>query len=158
MLSQNESLQPTPIDLTTVPEFAGLSLSEFAFPGPLREQLVGAILDGTKSSTTCTLSEFEVEQEELPQPGQREVVIDSAGRGVAVIEMTEVRTVRLADVDLQHAIDEGEGYTSVAQWRAGHEEFWHSADMREAMEDPDFSVDDSTMLVLQRFKVIAQVT
>lgn len=145
------------VDLKTVPEFAGLPLGEFAFPGPLRDQLVGAILDGSKTSTTCTLVEFEVESEELPQPGQREVVIDSAGRGVAVIEMTEVRTVALADVDLQHAIDEGEGHTSVAQWRAGHEEFWHSTEMREAMDDPHFTVNSSSLLVLQRFKVIAQV-
>lgn len=145
------------IDLTTAPEFAGLPLGEFAFPGPLREQLVAAILDGSKTSTTCTLIEFEVDHEELPQPGQREVVIDSAGRGVAVIEMTQVRTAPLSDVDLQHAIDEGEGFTSVTQWRAGHEEFWHSAEMREALGDPHFTVDATTMLVLQRFKVIAQV-
>lgn len=145
-------------DLRTALEFAGLPVGEFAFPGPLREQLVAAILDGSKTSTTCTLIEFEVENEELPQPGQREVVIDSAGRGVAVIEMTEVRIVPLADVDLQHAIDEGEGYASVAQWRAGHEEFWHSAEMRQTMGDPHFTVDASTMLVLQRFKVIAQLS
>ncbi|MHA7176782.1 ASCH domain-containing protein [Arthrobacter sp. Sr24] len=145
------------VDLTTAPEFAGLPLGEFAFPGPLRDQLVAAILDGSKTSTTCTLVELEVEGEELPQLGQREVVIDSAGRGVAVIEITEVRTVPLNDVDLQHAIDEGEGYTSVAQWRAGHEDFWHSTEMREAMGDPHFTVDSSTLLVLQRFKVIAQV-
>lgn len=144
-------------DLTNAPEFAGLPLGDFAFPGPLREQLVAAILDGSKTSTTCTLIEFEVERQELPQPGQREVVIDSSGRGLAVIEMTQVRTVPLSEVDVQHAIDEGEGFTSVAQWRAGHEKFWHSAQMRESMGDPHFTVDASTLLVLQRFKVIAQV-
>lgn len=60
-------------------------------------------------------------------------------------------------MDLQHAIDEGEGFATVAQWRAGHEEFWHSQDMRDAMSDPDFSVDDDTVLVLQRFKVVARL-
>lgn len=144
-------------DLRTAPEFVGLPIGEFAFPGPLRDQLVAAILDGSKTSTTATLIEFEVEQEELPRVGEREVVVDSAGRGVAVTELTEVRMARLADVDLQHAIDEGEGFTTVAQWRAGHEDFWHSPDMREAMKDPEFTVDDTTMLVLQRFKVIAQL-
>ncbi|MGO2541148.1 MAG: ASCH domain-containing protein [Specibacter sp.] len=141
----------------TTPEFAGLPICEFAFPGPLRDQLVAAILDGSKTSTTATLIEFEVEQEELPRVGVREVVVDSDGRGVAVIEMTEVRMARLADVDLQHAIDEGEGFTTVAQWRAGHEDFWHSPDMRAAMKDPEFTVDDTTMLVLQRFKVTARL-
>ena len=145
-------------DLRTAPEFANLPIGEFAFPGPLRDQLVAAILNGSKTSTTTALIEFEVEQEELPRVGEREVVVDSEGRGVAVIELTEVRMARLADVDLQHAIDEGEGFTTVAQWRAGHEDFWHSPDMRAYMNDPEFTVDDTTMLVLQRFKVIAALS
>ena len=85
------------------------------------------------------------------------MVVDSAGKGVAIIEMTEVRQARLAEVDLAHAVDEGEGFTTVAQWRAGHEEFWHSADMRQAMQDPEFTVNDDTMLVLQRFTVISRL-
>ncbi|WP_425863013.1 ASCH domain-containing protein [Arthrobacter sp. TWP1-1] len=138
-------------------DYSALPVSEFAFPGPLRDQLVGAILDGSKTSTTATLIEYEIEEEGLPYVGGRELVVDSAGKGVAVIEVTEVRTVRLADVDLQHAIDEGEGHTSVAQWRAGHEEFWHSAEMREAMGDPEFTVDDDSLVVLQRFQVVERV-
>jgi hypothetical protein len=35
---------------------------------------------------------------------------------------------------------EGEGYTLVAEWRAGHERFGHSAQMREALGDPEFMV------------------
>lgn len=136
---------------------SSLPIVEFAFPGLLREQLLAAILDGSKTSTTPTLIEDEVENEELPRIGQQELVINSAGKGVAVIETTEVRHVKLADVDLQHVIDEGEDYTTVAQWRAGHEEFWHSPDMRKAMGDPKFTVDDDTILVLQRFRVIAKL-
>ena len=138
-------------------DYSALPVSEFAFPGPLRDQLVGAILDGSKTSTTATLIEYSIEGEDLPYVGGRELVVDSEGRGVAVIEVTEVRTARLADVDLQHAIDEGEGYTSLAQWRAGHEEFWHSAEMREAMGDPEFSVADDTLMVLQCFRVVERV-
>jgi hypothetical protein len=33
-------------------EAGRLSVGEFAFPGPLRDQLVAAILDGTKTTTT----------------------------------------------------------------------------------------------------------
>lgn len=68
--------------------------------------------------------------------------------------MTQVRVLRLGDVDLQHAIDEGEGDTSVAEWRAGHEKFWHSQEMREALGDPEFTVDDDTMVVAERFRVV----
>lgn len=137
---------------------SALPLCEFAFPGSLRDQLVAAVLDGSKTSTTATLIEYEIEQEDLPVAGLQEVVIDSVGKPVAVIEMTEIRQARLAEVDLQHAIDEGEGFTTVAQWRAGHEEFWHSQDMRDAMSDPHFAVDDDTVLVLQRFKVVARLS
>ncbi|MCX4848986.1 ASCH domain-containing protein [Streptomyces sp. NBC_00893] len=126
----------------------------FAFPGPLRDQLVGAVLNGTKVSTTGLLAEYEAEKEELPPVGERSALIDSDGRETAVLEVTEVRVLRLGDVDLQHAIDEGEGDTSVAEWRAGHERFWHSVEMREALGDPGFTVDDDTMVVAERFRVV----
>lgn len=103
---------------------------EFAFPGPLRDQLVAAVLNGTKTSTTGLLQDNEIEGVPLPTVGSRFAVIDSAGRPVAVIELVEVRVARIGDVDLDHARDEGEGYTSVAAWRAGHEDYWHGDDYR----------------------------
>ncbi len=51
-------------------------------------------------------------------------------------------------------MDEGEGYTSVAEWRAGHERFWHSEEMRSALEDPEFTVTDDTPAVLERFRLV----
>ncbi|GAA1223027.1 hypothetical protein GCM10009665_11610 [Kitasatospora nipponensis] len=143
---------------TTLPaEYAGLPLNQFAFPGPLRDRLVAAILDGTKTSTTGLLADLEHENEPLPVVGGRSVVPDSAERPVAVLETTGVRVVRLAEVDLAHAVDEGEGDTTVAQWRAGHERFWHSPQMREALADPTFTVDDDTLVVLERFRLVADL-
>ncbi|RZU71801.1 ASCH domain-containing protein [Micromonospora kangleipakensis] len=113
-----------------------LPRAEFAFPGPLRDKLVTAILSGAKTSTSALVLGYERAKEPLPEVGQRSAVVDSEDRPVAVIELTEVRVVRLADVDLQHALDEGEGDESVAQWRAGHETFWHSAEVRAELGDP----------------------
>jgi uncharacterized protein YhfF len=62
--------------------------------------------------------------------------------------------LRLGEVDLQHALDEGEGYASVAEWRAGHEAFWHGDEMREALGEPGFVVDDGTLVVAERFRVV----
>ncbi|MGP3632826.1 ASCH domain-containing protein [Streptomyces sp. 24-1644] len=126
----------------------------FVFPGPLRDQLVAAVLAGAKVSTSGLLAEYEAEKEELPPVGERSALIDSDGREVAVVEVTDVRVVRLGDVDIQHAIDEGEGWTTVAEWRASHERFWHGEEMREALGDPDFTVDDDTMIVAERFRVV----
>lgn len=134
-----------------------LPVAEFAFPGPLRDALVAAILDGTKTSTSSTVDGYAVDGEPFPQVGERSALVDSDGRRVAVIETTEVRRARLADVDLQHAVDEGEGYESVAQWRAGHERFWHSEEVRAEMGDPGYTVDDDTELVLERFVVVERL-
>ncbi|GAA2949912.1 MULTISPECIES: ASCH domain-containing protein [Streptomyces] len=128
-----------------------------AFPGPVRDQLVEAVLRGEKVSTTGLLVEYEVEREELPPVGERSALIDSGGREVAVVELTEVRVLPLGSVDLRHALDEGEGYTSVAAWRTAHEAFWHSAEMREGLGDPTFTVDDDTMVVAERFRVVERL-
>jgi uncharacterized protein YhfF len=131
-----------------------LPRAEFAFPGPLRDQLVAAILCGAKTSTAGLVLGYERENEPLPGVGQLLAVVDSRDRRVAAIELIEVRVVRLADVDLQHALDEGEGDESVAQWRAGHERFWHSAEVRAELCDPDFTVNDDTLVLAQRFRLV----
>jgi len=131
-----------------------LPLAEFAFPGPLRDQLVAAILDGRKTTTSGLVANYEYENEPLPYPGLRQAVIDSAGQRVAVIEITAVRVLRLADVDLAHAVGEGEEYATVAEWRAGHERFWHSAELRESLGDPGFTVEDDTLVVAESFRLL----
>ena len=133
-----------------------LKPAEFAFPGPLRDRLVAAIIAGRKTTTTGLLAAYEHEGEPLPAAGERSSVVDSAGMPVAVIELTEVRVVALADVDLAHVRDEGEGHATVAEWRAAHKEFWHGDAMRAALGDPGFTVDDTTPVVLERFRVIAE--
>ena len=135
-----------------------LPVAEFAFPGPLRDRLVAAILDGSKTATTSTLVEYDIEEEPLPQVGARQLLIDSAGQPVAIIETTAVQVVRLADVDLRHARDEGEGHDSVAGWRAAHEAFWTGTDMRGYLNDPTFTVTDDTQVVLERLRVVELLT
>jgi uncharacterized protein YhfF len=134
-----------------------LPVAEFAFPGPLRDQLVAAILDGTKTSTTGLLQDYEIDDEALPEVGDRLAVVDSAAHRVAVIEVTEVRIARLGDVDLDHARDEGEGYDSVAAWRTGHERFWHGEDYRGWLGDPAFVATDDTPAVLERFRLVERL-
>ena len=129
-----------------------MAIAEFAFPGPLRDQLVAAILDGSKTATTSLLIEYG--DEELPQPGTRQVVVDSAARPVCVIETTDVQIARIADVDDQFARDEGEGFAGYADWRVGHERFWHSTAMRDELGDPDFTVNDDSLVVLERFRLV----
>ena len=46
-----------------------LPVAEFAFPGPLRDQLVAAILAEEKTTTTGLVADYEIENEPLPDPG-----------------------------------------------------------------------------------------
>ena len=133
---------------------ARLPLAEFAFPGPLRDQLVAAILRGAKTTTTGLHEEYVREGRPLEEPGSRSLVIDSDGRPVAVIETLEVELRRFADVGLQFAIDEGEGFETVAAWRAAHERFFTSPEMIAALGDPPVIIDDDTLVVCETFRVV----
>ena len=137
---------------------ADLDAWGFAFPGPLRDELTALALAGTKTTTAGLLAESEADGEVVSAPGAREVLLDSAERPVAIIETVESRVVRLADVDDQHAIDEGEGYANAAEFRAAHERFWNGyIDDLRARIDPDFTIDDDTLVVLQRFRVVERL-
>ena len=126
-------------------ELSALPRAKFAYPGPLRDRLVAAILDGAKTATTSLLADYEREGVALPESGARSVVVDSADRPVAVIEVTSVRVVPLKDVDLAHVVAEGEADATVVAWRAAHERFWRSGGS---------TVDDRTLVVLERFRLV----
>ena len=133
-----------------------LPVAEFGFPGPLRDRLVAAILAGTKTSTTGLLEEYRREGSVVEQAGALERVVDSAGISLAVIETTEVEVKRMGDVDLQFAIDEGEGFETVSAWFAAHVRFFTSPEMMAALGNPAVPIDDDTLVVCQRFRVVEQ--
>lgn len=139
------------------PDIAGLPRAEFAFPGPLRDRLVESILRGEKTSTTSLEVEYEVAGEPLPQIGERSVLVDSQDEPAAILEVTDMRIVPMGEVDLAHARDEGEGHQTLAEWRTAHERFFQSQQMRKALDNPDFAVDDETPVVLERFRVAARL-
>jgi uncharacterized protein YhfF len=142
-------------DRSADPELDGWG---FAFPGPLRDQLTTLALAGTKTTTAGLFAEYEADGDVVSVPGAREVLLDSDERPVAIIETVESRIVRLADVDDRHAIDEGEGYANAAAFRAAHERFWNGYidDLRTRI-GPDFTIDDDTLVVLKRFRVVERL-
>jgi uncharacterized protein YhfF len=151
-LADEVSIVPLRADL------AALDAWGFAFPGPLRDELTALALAGTKTTTAGLFAEMDADGEALSVPGARELLLDSAERPVAVIETVACRVVRLADVDDRHAIDEGEGYADAAAFRVSHERFWNDYidDLRRTI-GPDFTIDDDTLVVLQRFKVVERL-
>lgn len=118
---------------------------------------MAAILSGEKTTTTGLLEEYRREGTPLAEPGARALVVDSAGHGAAVIETIEVAVVRLADVGLPFAIDEGEGFTTIEQWREAHVRFFSSPALREALGEPPVPIDDDTLGVCERFRLVERL-
>lgn len=135
----------------SVEPISALPRGEFAFLGPLRDALVTAILDGTKTTTTSLLVEYQRGHDPREGVGALEAVLDSHDNVVCVIRTTEVQVCRLADVSDEHAIAEGEGYADANEWRAGHEQFWNSPEFVEYIGELD--INDDTQVVCQRFTV-----
>ena len=110
----------------------------------LRRKLVVAVLRGDKTATAGLAEDHAPYTDEpLPRVGDRCALLDFDDEPVAVVETTEVRLVRAADVDLAFAVDEGEGFETVADWRAAHERFWS-----------DRGITDDTMIVAERFRIV----
>ena len=116
---------------------------QLAAPGPLRDRLIQAVLDGKKTATSSLLSGWLEENEGLPKLGEQQAPVDSANNTVAVIEITSIDQYRLAEVDELVARDEGEDFSDVAEWRKAHEDFWKPK-----------TVDDDTIVVVERFRLI----
>ena len=75
------------------------------------------------------------------------------------METVTCRVVRLADVDDQHAIDEGEGYANAAEFREDHEAYWNGYldSIRGRLGDPSFVLTDDTPVVLERFVIVERL-
>jgi uncharacterized protein YhfF len=101
--------------------------------------LVDAVLRGEKTTTTGLL-----EGRDAPdlQPGARLDLLGFDDEPLGVVEVTDVRVVPAAQIDLQFARDEGEGFESVEQWRDAHERFF---------EQP---IDDETEVVAVWFRLV----
>jgi uncharacterized protein YhfF len=126
----------------------------FSFPGPERDRLVDAVLKGEKTAASSLLAEWILDDQELPAVGDRREVLDSHDNPVAVIELTAVDVIRLADVDLALAHEEGEGFESVAEWRQAHESFW-TEDLIPRLPTPMVGpLNEGAKVVVVRFRLV----
>lgn len=128
----------------------------FAFPGPERDRLVAAVLRGEKTATSSLLAEWLLDDQELPVAGERREVLDSEDNPVAVIETTAVDVIRLGDVDLDLAEEEGEGFKSVTEWREAHERFWADEVIPSLPGSMAGSLSDDAKVVVVRFRLVAE--
>jgi len=111
----------------------------------LRRQLVDAVLRGEKTATAGLLEDFEAEGVQPGSIGDRRVLLGYDDEPVAVVEITESRVVRAAEIDESFARDEGEGFESVKDWRIAHEDFFGRP------------IEAETAIVAVRFRVVERL-
>ncbi len=114
------------------------------------DQLLGLVLDGTKTATSSARTDYADEGEPLPEPGMLSIVLDGAGRPRALVVTTEARVVPFDQVDADHARDEGEGDGSLEYWREAHERFF--------TEHAEGGFTKDMPVVLERFRVLYPTT
>jgi uncharacterized protein YhfF len=68
-----------------------------------------------------------------------------------------VRVGTRGDVDDAFAVEEGEGFQNRVDWWRDQAAFFSQPAIREELGDPDFRVDDTTRLVLQRFRLVGRL-
>ncbi len=110
------------------------------------DELLGVVLDGTKTATASSRADYVKEGQELPVPGLLGIVLDGTGHPRALVVTTGVRVVPFDQVDADHAREEGEGDRSLEQWRAVHERFF--------TEHADGGFQPDMLVVLERFHVL----
>ncbi|MSO72519.1 MAG: ASCH domain-containing protein [Rhodospirillaceae bacterium] len=133
------SKAPVPSVYTHLPQWALGHSKEAA------EELCALVLDGKKTATCSAL--YHYENEPVPEPGDRSVLLDGAGRPRCVIECVAAEIVPFDEVDAKFARDEGEGDGSLVNWRKIREshlkrEGYFAADM---------------LLVCEHFRVIERL-
>jgi len=108
-----------------------------------------AALTGQKTATGALLQqEYLDEQESVEAPGKVQVLLSTDGTAAALVEVTRAETYRISDVPWEFARDEGEGFTSIEHWRAGHRSYY---------EQEGVIVSDDSMFVCVWFRIVADL-
>jgi uncharacterized protein YhfF len=63
----------------------------------------------------------------------------------------------MGDVDLAFAIAEGEGFETLEEWRATHVDFFESAERTALLGDPPVTIDEETLVVCTRFRLVERL-
>lgn len=131
------------------PRIDGLRVLELGTPGRLRTWLTDLTLSGAKTATAGLLPlDYEAEGEELEQVGERLVLVNSSGERTAEIEITRVELTPFAEVSWEFAQAEGEGYSSVEDWRETHRRYW---------AEQGYEVSHDTTVVCLWYRVVSRV-
>ena len=112
------------------------------------DDLLAAVLAGTKTATSSGVWEYEPGEEAVPKEGDLSIIVDGRGHPRALVRTTAVRVATFAEVDAEFARAEGEDDGSLEAWRVGH-----AAYFSRSLAARGATFDDSVSLVLERFEL-----
>jgi uncharacterized protein YhfF len=115
---------------------------------------------GEKTATASLVEEYAIDGEPLPVVGERYPVAGDDGMILCVVETVAADVVPLCEVSWAFACAEGEGFTSVADWRARHEAVWRDSavpGIRQHLSDSAWDLTDDTLVVMEWFRVVERV-
>lgn len=108
----------------------------------LADELAALVLAGKKTATCWAAVEGS-----KTEVGKQWVVLDGAGRPVAVIETLELTQQQFSEVDAAFAYDEGEDDRSLESWQRAHRRYFTR--LGQSSED--------MMLWCERFRVVERM-
>jgi uncharacterized protein YhfF len=106
------------------PIVGGLRSLELGFPGDQRTRLNTLVLRRAKRATAGLLADYDYAREPVEQIGEKLALVDDEMRQVATLLVTGSVVLRFADVPWEFADAEGEGFTSIEEWREAHLRYW----------------------------------
>ena len=115
--------------------------------GVAADWLADLVVEGKKTATTSGYVFYELEKEALPQVGEYSIVLNSADKPVAVIQIQSVEVMPMNEVSEEFALAEGEG--DYRYWWDAHEKFFSNL-LREYGKE--FS--PNMLVVCERFKKV----
>jgi uncharacterized protein YhfF len=113
------------------------------------DKLAQLVKDGIKTATCSAYCFYEMEEEDLPEAGAYNIILDSDDQAVCIIRTTKVYITSFNEVTADHAFKEGEGDRSLEYWRDVHKSFF-----TEEMKEVNLPFDEEMKLVCEEFEVV----
>lgn len=99
-------------------------LDEYGDSPELETELIELIKSGKKRASAALVWSYEAEGMSLPNVGDLEIVVNSAGSPALLTRIASAEVVPFSQVTEEHAALEGEGDLSLKYWRQTHWEFF----------------------------------
>ena len=114
-----------------------------------QDLLAELVLKGIKTATASAYPCYVAENAPLPPVGGYNLILNTKGEAVCIIETVKVYTIPFNQVTEEHAFKEGEFDGTLAYWRQCHSEFF-AKELKDIRQE--FSED--MLVVCEEFKVV----